>query len=186
MQKPTGASAGSATRTLVRAARSLSSKLCTVRSRASSAGRIRACASCHPSYQIFANCPISDESASRMFARTTSTARPFLFKLTGLGVHSMSRVPNCDCRGRYHIDFHCASISMDSRVFAPQSPLKINDQNSKTALVGCSGNHYRRVPPSFCMNTTAIAMANVIKPVTRGSQYEPRIGNTCQQRFETA
>ena len=62
--------------TFAKAIRSLSSQLSSVRRRASSTGTIRACASCHPSYQIFANDSISDICASLTFMRIKPTARP--------------------------------------------------------------------------------------------------------------
>src|SRR5262245_42703687 len=64
MENPTGAPTGPIARTSSRAAARRSRKLSSVRRRASSAGRIRACASCQPSYQSFARASISAASAA--------------------------------------------------------------------------------------------------------------------------
>src|SRR5262245_52669914 len=67
MEKPAGFPGGPRTRTSARTASSRTRKLASLRSRASSAGRISRCASRQPSYQICASGLISLSSALRTF-----------------------------------------------------------------------------------------------------------------------
>jgi hypothetical protein len=58
-------------------------------------------------------------------------------------VHTTLKVPNCDCRGPYHVDFLGASFVANPHVFALKNFRKINGQFFENGTIG-----NRRPPPA--------------------------------------
>jgi hypothetical protein len=54
----------------------------------------------------------------------------------GLYVHTTLKVPNCDCRGPYHVDFLGASFVANPQVFALKNFRKINGQFFENGTIG--------------------------------------------------
>jgi hypothetical protein len=56
-------------------------------------------------------------------------------------VHTTLKVPNCDCRGPYHVDFLGASFVANPHVFALKNFRKINGQFFENGTFGNQFGH---------------------------------------------